>query len=234
MEAKVEITEDRQVQEMIDRIRTMTNGISKGDSKEQFHTVFASGPQQYHGVVLVPGKNDVHVRTKQSGELILTPQLNIPVYLREETKVKPNTDYYFEYMRNVLLATNVGTFDKRCVDVSYWVDGLSFTATVSLVDDPRKERESCQQLELEYDGHQEGTAAPTDEEILLTLERAAAIAFGGVPFSTRTKLEWLLAGSVHRAIAPNYRAIPAQESTLLKTFRRPSRHATTNAQATGE
>lgn len=215
LEAKVALVAAEQVTEMIARIREQSDGICKASTREQFHTVFATDASGYHGLVLVEGSDYMGVRSKNTGELIASPSLRIPTYVRDETAVTPSDENYTPYLRHVLLSRKIGSFDKRCADVAFWVNNNSFTATVSIVDRPDMRSDGCYQLELEFDGHRKETAPPAIAKIWDDFERAYHIAFGEQQPSTVTKLEWIAAMHGHEDILPRYEQIHPDQSVLL-------------------
>lgn len=198
---------------LVQRLLGLSEGVRDTSVRQQHHTVFAENAERYHGVVLKPGATDIHARTKTAGEIILGPS-GSPIFARHESKVKPDQPDYMENMRRIFRGTKIGSFDKFCADVAVWRSDLSYTGTVSLVQDTVTGN-SSHQFELEYDGHRKGTDAPSPLRIITELDALTQELFEGHKLSTLTKLAWILGPDGDRSLLPEYVPVRPEESKVL-------------------
>ncbi len=136
-------------------------------------------------------KEELMAGHKQA-QLVLTEARFRQFLLRQEKKIMPQHPQYFSLFAEMLLLPYVGSFQKECLDVSFWYNDLAFTLTLSLAHSP--ERDQLFQFELEFDGHRFNLPLPNLHQILTEFECVAGLVlpFEVQRFTTHQKLEWLL------------------------------------------
>lgn len=190
LEAKVDISSVDEVERVIHALQN--RDISEVVSRREWHHFFAYSLSEHHAFVLSQGSPEVWIKSKRGSTSLQTPLDNLPVLLRQERKITPQHPQYFSVFAEVLRTPYIGTFQKECLDVSFWFNDLSFTLTLSLAHTPEKNQ--FFQFELEFDGSRINSPIPNLHQVLSEFERVARLV---LPveiqrFTTHQKLEWLL------------------------------------------
>lgn len=189
LETKVNIDKLHDVEAILNNVSVL--GFSKVDHRTEWHHFFSNNLIAHNVLILVKDSNDIWIKIKKDKQQIKTPHNNFPILLRHEKKIKPQDTNYRDEFQQTICQNYIGSFQKECLDFSFWYRDVSFTTTLSLAD---SRQGSLCQIEFEFDGHKENTEPPNFDAILTLFEQ---MLFTVCPFkinelTTYTKLEWLL------------------------------------------
>ncbi|MDB4977995.1 MAG: hypothetical protein JWM56_181 [Candidatus Peribacteria bacterium] len=190
METKVDIYDLPEVLRVMRALKSMN--ISDTALRSEEHHFFAHNADEHHALILVQGSSEVWIKSKRGQMPLLTPSDRIPVLLRQEKKLRPQSPEYFQAFHSVVNTPFIGSFQKDCLDVSFVHKDLVFTLTLSLAE--TKDGNQLFQFELELDGHLSETPMPNLQQILSEFERVARhiLPVEAARFTTHQKIEWLL------------------------------------------
>jgi hypothetical protein len=189
LEVKINLTDLKKLDNILANI--LLNGVSKYTHRSERHHFFSDNNIGYGALILVEGSNEVWVKIKKDRNEIKTPTHGYTLLSRHEIKHGPQHDTYPEDFEDTIKQQYTGSFNKECIDLSFYYEDLSFTATLSLAS---AEEGVLNQIEFEYDGHKTGDSPPSLSTILEIFERMLITMCGdGVSqLNTHTKLDWLL------------------------------------------
>jgi hypothetical protein len=189
LEVKINLDSLGQLEKILARIFEV--GVSKFTQRTEQHHFFSDDKIWHSVLILVRGSNEVWIKTKKDHRIIETPTYKYRLLSRHELKQTPRHETYVEDFGSTVKQQYIGSFDKECIDYSFYYDGLSFTATLSLADTVD---DSLYQIEFEYDGHKEGHDSPDMKYILEVFEKMLNDVCGAdvQHLTTHTKLEWLI------------------------------------------
>ncbi len=190
LETKINIESIQDIVSIMKEISKL--GISKVEKRFEYHHFFAGDNDQHDVLILVHGSREVWIKKKKDRQVITAPDLNLPILLRHESKMKPNDKNYLKSFSDIFSKPYIGNFEKTCIDLSFYFNDLSFTATMSLAFNPLHNSQ-LYQIEFEYDGHKENTTPPSFELIVSEFERMLKSNFLNFlkRITPHTKLEWL-------------------------------------------
>jgi len=190
METKVNIRDLPEVLRVMRALKSMN--ISNIARRSEQHHFFAHNADEHHALILVHGSPEVWVKSKHGQTPLCTPADRIPILLRQEKKLRPQSPEYFEAFQTTVRTPFVGSFAKECLDVSFVHSNLAFTLTLSLAE--LQAGNQLLQFELELDGHLVETTMPNLQQIISEFEKVArhVLPVEVARFTTHQKIEWLL------------------------------------------
>lgn len=105
--------------------------------------------------------------------------------------MKPQDVNYQNEFQQTISQNYIGSFQKECIDFSFYYKDLSFTVTLSLAD---SKYGSLYQIEFEFDGHKENNEPPSFDKILTTFDQMLLDICQDKTsrITIHTKLDWLL------------------------------------------
>jgi len=189
LETKVNIDSLNDVEIVLSHIKSF--GFSKVSHRKEWHHFFSDDLVAHGVLILVENSDEIWVKIKKDKKVIYTPCKNFALLSRHEKKLKPQDEGYRDEFQKVVSQNYIGSFQKECLDFSFYYKNLSFTATLSLVD---SKESNLYQIEFEFDGHKENDNPPSHTMILNIFEEMLTEICGAyvIRLTTHTKLEWLL------------------------------------------
>jgi len=189
LETKVNIDKLDNVELILNNISEL--GFSKVSHRTEWHHFFSNDFIAHNVLILIQGSNEIWIKIKKDKHQIKSPHNNFPILLRHEKKMKPQDNNYRDEFQRTVCQNYIGSFQKECLDFSFWYKDASFTATLSLADSKQR---SLHQIEFEFDGHKKNTEPPNFNTILNLFEQMLSNVCPSKinKFNTYTKLEWLL------------------------------------------
>ncbi len=189
-EAKIQATkESSAVKEILSNFKKNHIKIDEIIKRDEFHHFYKKG-DIHRAFIFMRGSRDVWIKEKHQTKVLRTPILEAPILVRYEKKLKPKDRLYKKLFYETLYWHYEGSFQKECVDVSFWFENFLFTLTFA---NAIKNKIYFSQIEIEYDGHSKLARAPRKKTILKLFDDVIShIAPSQKPFlTTTTKLQWL-------------------------------------------
>lgn len=189
LETKINIEELDDVKIILCNINKF--GFSKVTHRTEWHHFFSDNLIAHNVLILIKNSNETWIKIKKDKKHIYTPYNNFPILSRHELKLKPNDINYRDEFQKTIVQNYIGSFQKECLDFSFYYKDLSFTVTLSLAE---TKDNSLYQIEFEFDGHKENNKPPSLSKILAVFDQMLIDICGDKTsrITTHTKLEWLL------------------------------------------
>lgn len=174
---------------ILEKIRDFKIVLDSVASRREFHHFY--GDEKNMGAfIFLQGSREVWIKKKRGANIIYSPQHKIPILMRGERKLKPRDSLYNKLFKEILKLDYIGSFQKDCVDVSFWLENALFTVTVA---QSVTNQSNFSQIEIEYDGHRINSNLPSKKNLLILFDEVISLLLpkSEMNFSTKTKLEWL-------------------------------------------
>ncbi len=190
LETKINLEKLNDVETILRNIKVF--GFSKVTHRTEWHHFFSNDLVAHNVLILIKDSNEIWIKIKNDKQIVKTAHSSFPILLRHEKKIKPQDINYRDEFQRTITQNYIGSFQKECLDFSFYYKDLSFTTTLSLAD---SEHSSLYQIEFEFDGHKENIEPPSFGTILAIFDQMLLDVCQDKTYklTTYTKIEWLLA-----------------------------------------
>lgn len=191
-ECKIKFTShtlDKIIRSILASIKEKSIEIDEIVRRQEFHH-FYGNKKTHRAFIFLQGSKEVWIKEKSKNRVVHTHKFNVPILVRKEEKLRPKDLIYSRYFLDTLKWNYVGSFNKKCIDISFWFNSFLYTITIA---ESHTGWRKLSQIEIEYDGHAIRTKKPSEKRVLSLFDEIIPIIIPKPAryFTTETKLEWL-------------------------------------------